>query len=113
MRDASICISQDSAFYNHDYKDRHSQNNELETSQVIMQSQEDLDFDRGQQIPGFSFFGARDYMNKAEAGRSVMSSSQPNTNNGWVKYNNCSSAKKAQSDLDNSQDNNGGCNELP
>ena len=52
----------------------------------MMQSENEdeiVNFDRGQQqiIPGFSFFGARDYMNKADASKSVhsirMSNSPP------------------------------------
>ena len=49
-------------------------NNELETSQVILQSEgNDLDFERGQQIPGFSFFGRVDYMKNNDAQKSVSS----------------------------------------
>ena len=47
MRDASICVSNESAYYNND-RETTALQNELETSQVIMQSvNNDLDFERG------------------------------------------------------------------
>ncbi len=70
-RDTSICISDDSAWYNKDAKvDAKSNNSQGE---VIMTSHDDEDFDRGKQIPGFSFFGVKDYMSKADAKKSVLS----------------------------------------
>jgi len=75
MRDASICVSNESAYYNNDRETKLQ--NELNNSQdVMMQSvnNNELDFDRGQHIPAFSFFGKVDYMAKdAEAKKSVSS----------------------------------------
>lgn len=74
MRDASICVSNESAYYNNDRET--ALQNELNTSQVMMQSvnNDQLDFERGQHIPAFSFFGKVDYMaNNAESKKSVNS----------------------------------------
>ena len=45
---------------------------------VIMASQDDEDFNvENKQIPGFSFFGVKDYMNKADGNKSVLSTNAP------------------------------------
>ena len=63
QRGPSFCVSNESAYYNNERET--ALQNDCETSQVILQSEGnlELDYERGQQIPGFSFFGKVDYMN--------------------------------------------------
>ena len=69
-------MSDDSAWYNKDNKMDTKSNNS--GAEVIMASQDDEDFNvENKQIPGFSFFGVKDYMSKADGKKSVLSTNAP------------------------------------